>query len=289
MPIEVKCPDCATTTYFDDEFSGKSVECPFCHKKTRIQIPPEAVDSGELEDDYRAFKHDKLVMDKKFLSIAIKLTISDEEGNPVLYAEKPTYFFRSCLVLASASITGLLVTGLGVSIAILKFGESNGAMVLLTAIGSMVAGLIAGLLIIRSQYKKRHISLYTDASKTKLLYTILQDKVLMLLSVRYTLTDADGGVLAKFQHNFPGDFIRGWWRIIMPDGKLAAYAKSGTTGLAMPIRIRIHSGDRKEVIGKFTGRVNMRGRSLLETYPGLERYLDKRAAVAFAVIFGISC
>src|SRR5918999_1237632 len=97
MAVVVSCR-CRNTYTLKDEYAGKLVECPQCgavNKAGESTLTPKSQADS-------LFNRDIFLLRQKHLSINQKYQVSDEEGNPILFVERPTYFWRTILALFGA-------------------------------------------------------------------------------------------------------------------------------------------------------------------------------------------
>src|SRR5918992_1567657 len=108
MAVVVSCR-CRNTYTLKDEYAGKLVECPQCgavNKASESTLTPKS-QADEV------FNRDIFLLRQKHFSINQKYQVSDEQGNPLIYVERPTYFFRNLLALFGAYVVTMVVYMLG--------------------------------------------------------------------------------------------------------------------------------------------------------------------------------
>src|SRR5688500_2960769 len=112
MAVVVSCR-CRNTYTLKDEYAGKLVECPQCgavNKASESTLTPKS-QADEV------FNRDIFLLRQKHLSINQKYQVSDEQGNPILFVERPTYFWRTLLALGVAWVAMMVVYAFGMGLA----------------------------------------------------------------------------------------------------------------------------------------------------------------------------
>src|SRR5687768_4447708 len=97
MPVVVSCR-CRNTYSLKDEYAGKLVECPQCgavNKASESTLTPKSQADS-------AFDRDIFLLRQKHLAINQKYQVSDEQGNAILFVERPTHFWRTIFALFGA-------------------------------------------------------------------------------------------------------------------------------------------------------------------------------------------
>src|SRR5918992_923903 len=104
MPVVVSCR-CRNTYTLKDEYAGKLVECPQCGA---VNKAGESTLTPKSQAD-PAFDRDIFLLRQKHLAINQKYQVSDEQGNGILFVERPTYFWRTVLALFGAYIVTMTI------------------------------------------------------------------------------------------------------------------------------------------------------------------------------------
>jgi len=143
--------------------------------------------------------------------------------------------------------------------------------------------------------KKRHVSFFTGEDKTSRVLEVLQDKKLTFINATYTVRDAQGTSLALFRKNYLFNFFRRKWVVLSPDGQLQWVAREDSIILSLVRRfvpfmglLRTNfifqpaAGDK--VIGEFKRKMTLFDRYVLDLSADRSRALDRRVAVALAVM-----
>ncbi|HWQ61063.1 MAG TPA: hypothetical protein VN521_02055, partial [Negativicutes bacterium] len=78
MSVPVHC-ECGAFYNLKSEYAGRLLECPACHRHIRA---PERQGSP-------LFDRDVFQLREKHFAIATKYHVRDEDGNPLMYVERP--------------------------------------------------------------------------------------------------------------------------------------------------------------------------------------------------------
>ena len=173
MAITLTCTGCGKSYQLKNELAGRKVRCPGCQS---VQfVPEDSTEDYDLESapgeegtDGRlnaAFNHDKFLLRQKLMTIGSKYVVWDEQQQPILFIERPLYFWRNLLAAFAAAICFLILTPLSVVV-----GLGIGQVVHQDVVGVVftIVFLIAAIAltfavgIILSP--KRHIDFYADES-----------------------------------------------------------------------------------------------------------------------------
>jgi uncharacterized protein YxjI len=314
MPIPITCSVCGAAYTLRDEYAGRRVKCPKCQNVLDLPEPPaEAVVVVEeevvAEDGFpdhvpEAFRRHKFLLRQKFWAIKEKYRVADEEGEPILYVERPAHLTRGCLAL----MAGIPIILVGIIAAVVMVEDARGDQA--SAAAGIAVGVVAfllGLALIVALYPRRHVQFFADESKTDLLLEVKQESKFGLVNFWYTLTDADGQVLARFRKNHLHSILRKRWFIHGPDGETLFVVKEDSiilsllrrtvgavfdeiplVGVALAAVLRTNfvftRAGELEVIGEFNRRLTVLDRYVLDLTDDEGRVLDRRVAVAIGVL-----
>lgn len=289
MPVLVTC-ECGTSYDLKDEFAGKLIKCPQCGRPARapsaVAAPP-----GQLDP---AFDRDIFLLRQQLLRISQKYDVGDEQGNKIIFVERPAHFLRNFGALLAA--------------AIIFFGGLTGIIALVDSFptGSTAGGIIAivGMLIVFigapvvgiALSAKRHVTFYRDQTKGQRLLDILQDKKFQPITQTYTVRDARGRPLAKLAKNWLYNLFRKRWYVYAPDRRLLYLAKEDSVILSLLRRflgplfgllrtnyIFLPAGT-EDVIGEFKRKFTILDRYVLDMTADPQRTMDRRIALALGVM-----
>jgi len=290
MPVLVTC-ECGTSYDLKDEFAGKLVKCPHCGRPARAPSVATAVAGGDP-----AFDRDIFLLRQQMLKISEKYDVGDEQGNKVVFVERPAHFLRNFgAVLAAFGVVMLAVWLMG------TVGDSAApgsplrtalalVSLLLVFVGAPAVGIALSV--------KRHVSFYRDESKRERLLEIRQDKKFQPIMATYTVRDARGRPIARFGKNILFNLFRKRWYVWAPgsDRRLLFLAKEDSIILSLLRRflgplfgilrtnfIFLPAGT-EDVIGEFKRKFTILDRYVLDMSADPQRLMDRRIALALGVM-----
>lgn len=292
MSPRVLC-QCGTSYELRDEFAGRLVKCPQCGRENRV---PGAAVAAQPQAD-AAFDRDIFLLRQQMLRISEKYDVGDEQGNRILYVERPAHFLRNLgAVLAAAVVFFGVLVGVVVAIdAVLGPNPQGGAVavVMLLAFGlAAAAALVVGVPL----SAKRHVTFYRDANKRERLLDVLQDAKFQPITHTYTVRDAQRRPLARLRKNILYNLIRKRWYCDAPDGRPLAVAKEDSIILSLLRRLLgpffgllrtnflILRPDSDDEFGEFKRKFTIRDRYVLDLTPDRARTFDRRIALALGVM-----
>ena len=288
MSVVVSCR-CRNTYTLKDEYAGKLVECPQCGA---INKAGESTLTPKSQAD-SLFNRDIFLLRQKHLAINQKYQVSDEQGNAILYVERPTYFFRTLLALLVAwvAMMAVYVLGMAVASAGVQRGDVGGLGVLV-----ILAAPIAFVVVAMALSKRRHVTFYRDESKTQKMFDVLQDKKVQFPMRTYTVRDASGTPLATFKKNYLYNIVRKRWEMRSPNGSIICVAKEDSIILSLLRRVLgplfgllrtnfiITRGESDMVVGEFKRKFTILDRYVLDLSTDRRRDLDRRLGLALGVM-----
>jgi uncharacterized protein YxjI len=288
MAVVVSCR-CRNTYTLKDEYAGKLVECPQCgavNKASESTLTPKS-----QADD--AFNRDIFLLRQKHLSINQKYQVSDEQGNAILFVERPTYFFRTLFALGVAWVVmmGVYLMGMALAAASVQQG-SVGGLTLVVILAAPVSFVVVAMAL----SKKRHVTFYRDESRTQKMFDVLQDKKVQFPMRTYTVRDASGRPLASFKKNYLYNIFRKRWEMRAPNGSVMCVAREDSIILSLLRRVIgplwgllrtnfiITRGESDTVIGEFKRKFTILDRYVLDLTADRRRDLDRRLGLALGVM-----
>jgi uncharacterized protein YxjI len=294
MAISIQC-QCGQSYNLKDELAGKTLRCPNCgatlavnHEISRPSSSFTPHRQSTVGDP--AFNRDKFLLRQKLLSISERYDVWDENGNAILYIERPAHFFRNVGAVILGGIIGLI------ALAILGFIASllPEALEEIASIFIFLAWPAITFIAITVFYKKRHVTIYRDQSKQDPLLKVFQDKKFEILTATFTVRDAEGEI-AKFRKNYFYDIFRKHWHCYTPDGSLLCIAKEDSIILSLLRRflgvffglLRINFiivDPNHQVLGEFNRKFTLLDRYVLDMSADRQQVLDRRIAVALGVM-----
>lgn len=291
MPIRVNC-QCGKSYNFKDEFAGRKLKCSQCGVNLQVGSAPStqtAIDRSSPSDP--VFSQNKFLLRQKVWTIAQKYDICDEQGNPILYIERPAHLLRNVAALLGGALAGLMACILLLTL-VAVVPESVGAFLVILAVLSL---FIVAFVVAIALSKKRHLTIYKDKSKQEPLLKVLQDKKFEFLTATFTLRDTNRD-LAKFRKNYLYDLFRKQWHCYAPDGTLICIAKEDSIILSLLRRLLgslfgllrtnfiILQGGSDRVIGEFNRKFTILDRYVLDMSADSQYYLDRKIAIALGVM-----
>ncbi|HEY7406729.1 MAG TPA: hypothetical protein VH638_00550 [Gemmatimonadaceae bacterium] len=289
MSVVVSCR-CRNTYTLKDEYAGQLVECPQCgaiNKASESTLTPKS----QAEE---TFNRDVFLLRQKHLAINQKYQVSDEQGNAILYVERPTYFWRTLFAVAIGWVVMMCVyvLGIGAAAAAGQQGGAGGGLGVLVILAAPVAFVVVAMAL----SKRRHVTFYRDESKTQKLFDVLQDKKVQFPMRTYTVRDASGKPLASFKKNYLYNIFRKRWEMRSMNGTVMCVAKEDSIILSLLRRVLgplfgllrtnflITRGDTDMVIGEFKRKFTILDRYVLDLSPDRRRDLDRRLGLALGVM-----
>ncbi|MSU35885.1 MAG: hypothetical protein EXS36_12435 [Pedosphaera sp.] len=171
--------------------------------------------------------------------------------------------------------------------------ENLGELILSVAILTGIAVLIIVATVLSA---KRHVKFYRDDTKRELLLQIFQDKKVAIIHATYTVADAAGAVLAKFDKNYLHNIFRKRWYCSNPEGSLMCMAKEDSAILSLLRRLLgplfgllrtnfiIVGPDGEQMLGEFNRKFTILDRYALDMKSDPTHSIDRRVAVALCVM-----
>lgn len=289
MAVLMTC-ECGTSYDLKDEFAGKLVKCPHCGRPARA---PAASVTTAVADGDPVFDRDIFLLRQQLLKISEKYDVSDEQGNKLVFVERPAHALRN--IGAAVLVIILLFVGIS-AIAALSDGPVGRS-----AAGPWIMGLgwlvvLAGSMAVGVTLSaKRHVTFYRDESRREKLLDILQEKKLQITQT-YTVRDARGRRIARFGKNLLFNVIRKRWYVWGPNGELQFLAKEDSVILSLLRRligplfgllrtnfIFLPAGS-EDVIGEFKRKFTILDRYVLDMSADPEQRMDRRVALALGVM-----
>ena len=290
MAIALTC-QCNNTYELKDEFAGKLVQCPSCGTENRV---PTTVLTPKSQAD-PVYDRDVFLMRQKAMAVNEKYIVSDEEGNAIVFVERPAHFLRNFFAL---------IVGIGAAVAV-AIGLTT-AVPFLSQSVSELAGAIVGVLAIPAFFvtflivgvslsKKRHVSFYRTEDKAEKLMEAHQDKKFEFFTTTFTLRDGKGRPLARIRKNLFTNVFRKKWRMQSIGGKPLLIAKEDSIILSLLRRLLgplfgllrtnfVFTDGADKHVGEFQRKLTILDRYSLDMRADRNRAIDRRLALAMGVI-----
>ncbi|MGH7529490.1 MAG: hypothetical protein ACREMN_03830 [Gemmatimonadales bacterium] len=289
MPILVTC-QCGASYDLKDEFAGRLVKCPQCGRELRAQGAPAA---ARPQAD-PVFERDVFLLRQQLLKISEKYDVGDEQGNTIIFVERPAHLLQNVGALLAAVIVFFVGVFLIATVVESLPPQSTGREILgpLAGVALLVGALAVGIAL----SAKRHVTFYRDRTKRDRLLDILQDKKFQPIIATYTVRDADGLPLARLAKNWLFNIFRKRWYVRGPDQAPLFVAKEDSVILSLLRRLLgplfgvlrtnfvIMPAETEDVIGEFKRKFTILDRYVLDMRADPQRLMDRRIALALGVM-----
>ncbi len=294
MTGSVRCPKCGLVQI------PKGATCKSCGKplpsaealppRRPAPIPapsarpaPAAAGGASLDP---AFDRDRFLLRQKALSLHEKYLVWDEQGQPILFVERPAHHLKAL----GAAGAGLLAAGVVAAPFIWAGMRWDAPLILFPGIVFAI-GVLA--VVATALGPKRHVYFYRDEGRAEKLLEVLQDQKFYFLTHTYTVNDASGRCLARLSKNLLTDILRKKWVCDAPDGRRLCVAREDSIVRAILRRVLTNlivmnfvflRGDSEEEIGRFDRKFTLLDRYVLDMSADPARTLDRRVALAMGVM-----
>jgi len=287
MPFSLTC-SCGKSYNLKDEFAGQTMKCPDCGSNIKSDLP-----ANKNSLSINAFNRNKFLLRQKHFAISEKYYVCDEQNNNILYIERPAHLFNNLCSIFGGILSGIITgAALGSIVSMMQNSGMQGAFILLTVIASLVVMLYVGIII----YKKRHVSIYQNDTKTTKLLEILQDKKFQFFKATYTINDERGQCIARLTKNHLYNFFRKRWYCRRPDNFLLCIIKEDSIVLSLLRRlfgpffgllrtnfIFLNPSD-ESVLGEFNRNFTIFDRYVLDMNADRNNVIDRRIALSIGVM-----
>jgi predicted Zn finger-like uncharacterized protein len=304
MPIQVVCESCQAAYNLNDDLAGRKLRCKQCQS---VILVPEAEyeltdhDVERVDRGYHpAFDRDRFFVNQKRLSINEKYYVFDEARQPILFIERKAHLGRQLLMLVAGIGAFLAVMfalfALSALLARAASFEGGGPIGVALAVVTLLASFAAMMATAIALAPRRHIDVYTDKDRSERLLEVLQDQKFSLIRATYTVRTPEGATLGSFMKNYLYNFFRKRWYVRDAAGRDVLMAKEDSIILALLRRVLgpffgllitnfiVVPMDSDRVIGEFNRKFTLFDRYVLDLTADVEHRLDRRMAVALAVL-----
>lgn len=289
--IQVDCV-CGASYSLKDELAGKKVKCPTCGE---VAIAGGGAGKGQYAADLDpVFARDKFLLRQKHLAIGEKYYVWDEQGQVLLFVERPAHLLQSLVALLGAfAALAVVGGGLGALASVMPAGNAQGVVGVIAGFGAIAACLVVAVAL----SPKRHVNFYRDDTKSRPMMTVLQDKKAALITATYTVLDVNSKPIARLQKNYLYNIFRKRWYIVEAESdRVIALALEDSLILSMLRRLIgpmlgllrtnfiITEGESDRVIGEFNRKFTLLDRYVLDMTADRGQHLDRRVAVALGLM-----
>lgn len=237
------------------------------------------------------FARDRFLLRQQHLALNEKYDVLDDQGNQVLFIERPSNLGSSLIAALAAGLVFMACCG-GLVFVGSSLGETmTGIFAVSGFLGGGLAALVTGAVLTR----KRDVIVYRDQDKAAALLTIRQDKRFELLRAGFTVVAMDGAVLATLRKNYLWNVIRRRWLVLDPQGAPLCRVLEDSILLSLLRRLLgslfgllrtnfvILAMDGR-LLGRFNRTFTLLDRYVLDLGDDPERQLDRRLALAIGVM-----
>lgn len=275
---------------------GDSSEMPAQQPQTNpFRAPVAKVERGAASGAYPQvsdpFARDRFLLRQQHLAIHEKYDVWDDQGNQVLFIERPSNVTSILFAALAAGLVFLMCCG-GFAAVGTTMGESlyGGFAIVGFLLGASAAFITAVALI-----RKRDVTIYRDQDKTEALLHIRQDQKFMLMRASFTVVDASGVALAQLRKNYLWNMIRRRWLVVDAAGRLQFRVLEDSIILSLLRRLLgslfgllrtnfiILAVDGR-MLGRFNRTFTLLDRYVLDLTTDPDRVLDRRLALAIGVM-----
>jgi hypothetical protein len=285
--VTLACP-CGEIYELRPEYAGRLLECPNCGRHLRAGRSP-ALPRPVVPGADAAFDRDVFLLRERVFTINAKYEVWAEDGTPILYVERPTYPVRTIVAYLLGAIAASTVVGWTA-----RDVPNEVIDTLLTFLG-YGAALTAFVVVSMSARPRRHVTVFRDDSRREVVLRVLQDQRVALVVRTYTVTMADGTVLACLRKNYLHNIIRKRWSIESPAGPVLGVAVEESIVLSLLRRVLgsffgllrtnfIFEGPSGEELGEFSRTFTILDRYVLRLAEDPDRTLDRRVALATGIM-----
>jgi uncharacterized protein YxjI len=256
-----------------------------------MEAPPVEGSEGETDP---VFDRDKFLLRQKALAIKEKYYVTDDQGSPLMFVERPALLLQQLVMLGGVALAffggsffmaflmGLIGPALGNTLAPIFSLVGFVAVLVLTAV-------VFVLLV-----PKRHITFYKDDSKTQKMLEIKQVNKIEFPYAKFTILDTAGNIIGSLRKNVLFDYIRRRWQVMSASGLQLCTAKEDSIILSLlrrtgiPIFLFLRTNfiflRGEDVIGEFNRKLTLLDRYVLDLTADHQRILDRRIALALGVM-----
>ena len=255
-------------------------------------VEPPPPPSGTKTDP--VFDRDKFLLRQKALAIKEKYYVTDDQGRPLMFVERPALLTQQILMLGGVAATffgGNILMGFVGDLIGTTLGEGFMGVF---PIASLLVVLAATLLVFLLLVPKRHVTFYKDDSKTEKLLEIRQLNKLEFPYANFSVLDRRGILVGSLRKNVLFDYVRRRWQVNDATGRELCMAKEDSIILSLlrrtgiPIFLFLRTNfiflRGKDVIGEFNRKLTLLDRYVLDLTADRQRVFDRRIAIALGVM-----
>jgi uncharacterized protein YxjI len=260
-------------------------------------VPDTAVGVLEPDSDSNTdpvFDRDKFLLRQKALAIKEKYYVTDDQGNALMFVERPALLTQQIFMLGAVASTffgGSILMAYVANLIGTSLGEGFRQIFPLVALVAVMAATVFVFVLL---VPKRHVTFYKDDSKTEKILEIRQLNKIEFPYANFSILDRAGNLIGSLRKNMLFDFIRRRWQVKDANGQELCMAKEDSiilsllrrTGIWIFLLMRTNfvflRG--KDVIGEFIRKFTLLDRYVLDLTADRQRVLDRRIALALGVM-----
>jgi uncharacterized protein YxjI len=244
----------------------------------RPAAAPDAVDP--------VFDRDRFLLRQKVLTIHEKYTVWDDQGQAIIFVERPGHHLKQMVALLAGLGAGAVAFAVFVAPGV-YFDQP------LFFLPAIVAGVAALATVAFRLAPFRHIDFYRDESKAEKLLQVQQEQKATLFTQYFTIVDGSGHKLGRLSKNPLTDLIRKKWVFSDPSGQPVCLAMEDSLLNAIfrkwvaqlfPMNFILVRADNEAMLGSFNRKFTLLDRYVLDLTPDRTRWLDRRVALAIGVM-----
>ena len=245
-------------------------------------------------DDAERFARDRFLLKQKLFAILNETyKVFAEDETVLLHVRRPRKIAGN--MLATAVMVVLMIVAFGAGfLAHALIDRTAGAIIGFTIGSILIIGAVAVGILLRP---RRHLVFCRDQALSQPVLHVSQDNRLTFPIAWFTLRDSSGTVIARLRKNVLWDLLRRRWTIHAPDGAVRWLAMEDSMLKSLIRRLApdfiaafmrtnfvfMDPGSRR-ILGTFNRKLAFRDHYALDLTADPERQLDRRVAVAAAVL-----
>jgi uncharacterized protein YxjI len=234
---------------------------------------------------------------QRYLTIDDRYSISDENGQTILFASQPLRAVRTTIAFLGAMLGGM---GVGIGAYHLVNRVTGMDFNPYAILAAFISGAIGVPLLLVLLYPLRDVILYSDAERTQPVLTIKQEQKLVVLIVRYSVIDHDGSLIGRLTRNYFTDFIRIKWLIKDANGEIVAMIREDSALLSVLRRLlgplfgilrtnfEFFRMPTEVKIGELNRKLTILDQFVLDLSSDSSYSLDRRLAVCMAILLDVA-
>jgi uncharacterized protein YxjI len=256
-----------------------------------ITIPEPLPPSRDVDS---IFKHDKFLLRQKALTINEKYYVQDENGNPLMFVERPALLTQQLIMLAAVAAVffgGTWAISAASEVQLQQLGPGLNSVAKFL---EFLAVLATTAYVFVFRLPKRHVEFFTDDTKTHKVLEVKQLNKIEFPFANFAILDSSGNVIGKLRKNALFDYIRRRWYVMNGNGLHLCTAKEDSIILSFFRRtgIPIFAFMRtnfiflrgQSIVGQVNRKFTIRDRYVLDMTSDFQQSIDRRIAVATGVM-----